>query len=56
MVIKKVAGGMGNMFDNAGGVSKGLAKVACWLGIIGSVISGIYMMVLSGQMYRGGET
>ena len=31
------------MFDNVGGKLKGLAKVLCWLGIIGSMISAIVM-------------
>jgi hypothetical protein len=29
------------MFDNIGGKIKGLAKLVCWLGIIGSGICGI---------------
>ncbi|MCH5212283.1 MAG: hypothetical protein J1G06_04650 [Oscillospiraceae bacterium] len=32
------------MFDNIGGKIKTLAQVVCWIGIIGSVISGIVMI------------
>ena len=32
------------MFDNIGRKIKTLAQVVCWIGIIGSVISGIVMM------------
>ena len=33
--------GEGFMWDNIGGKLKGLAKVVCWLGIIGSVVAAI---------------
>ena len=32
------------MFDNIGGKIKMLAKVLCWIGIIGSVITGFSLM------------
>jgi len=32
------------MFDNIGGKIKSLAQVMCWIGIIGSVISGFVMI------------
>ena len=35
------------MFNFIGGKIKALAKVVCWLGIIGSVITGIGMMASS---------
>lgn len=40
------------MFDNIGGKIKTLAKVVCWLGIIGSVITAIVMFVASGESYK----
>ncbi|MDR1299347.1 MAG: zinc ribbon domain-containing protein [Oscillospiraceae bacterium] len=44
------------MYDNIGDKIKGLAKVIAWLGIIGSVIYGIALMVQGGDMmgYGGG--
>ena len=42
------------MFTNIGGKLKTLAKVAAWLGIIASVISGIGMMTMRGYNYGYG--
>ena len=38
------------MFKNIGGKIKALAKVICWIGIIGSVLAGIGMMVADEDM------
>ena len=36
------------MFDNIGSKIKALAKVVCWIGIIGSIIAGIVMIATMG--------
>ena len=38
------------MFDNIGSKIKTLAKVVCWIGIIGSVIAGIAMIATMGSV------
>ncbi len=40
------------MFNNIGGKIKALAKVVTWLGILGSVISGIVMISNANSYYR----
>lgn len=42
------------MFNNVGNKIKGVAKVFCWLGIIGSVIGGLSMIYI-GLNSRHGE-
>ena len=42
------------MFENVGGKLKGLAKVICWVGIIGSVIGGIAIMTQGKAMIAVG--
>lgn len=39
------------MFNDIGGKIKTLAKVICWVGIIGSVIVGLIMMTSDGDKY-----
>ena len=38
------------MFDNIGSKIKTLAKVVCWIGIIGSIIAGIAMIATMGSV------
>ena len=38
------------MFDNIGSKIKTLAKVVCWIGIIGSIIAGIAMIATLGEV------
>ena len=38
------------MWNNIGGKIKGLAKVVCWIGIIGSIIGGIVMIIAGASM------
>ena len=38
------------MFDNIGSKIKALAKVVCWIGIIGSIIAGIAMIATMGSV------
>ena len=42
------------MFNNIGGKIKGFAQVVCWLGIIGSVITGFVFIGISGNSESGG--
>lgn len=42
------------MFDNIGGKIKILAQVICWLGIIGSIISGLITMITDEDMILTG--
>lgn len=49
------------MFNNIGGKIKTVAKVLCWIGIVGSVIGGIAFMIAGGSVsqygyYRSGAT
>ena len=44
------------MFNNIGGKLKGLAVVACWLGIAFSVISGLIILSNSASRYNSGGT
>lgn len=39
------------MFDNIGSKVKTMAKIFCWLGIIGSIITGI-ALIINGTQYR----
>ena len=39
------------MFNNIGGKIKGLAAFICWLGIIGSVLGGLGLMVLGDEIF-----
>ena len=38
------------MFDNVGGKCKTLAKVICWLGIIGTIAEGIFLIMNGNEM------
>lgn len=38
------------MFNNIGGKIKGLASFICWLGIIGSVLGGIVLMMMGDEL------
>ena len=38
------------MFDNIGSKIKTLAKVVCWIGIIGSIIAGMAMIATMGSV------
>lgn len=44
------------MFSNIGRKIKALAKVVCWIGIIGSIIGGISFFVAAGEAYSDGGT
>lgn len=39
---------MGNLFNNIGGKIKMLAQITCWIGIVGSIIAGIVLLVEDG--------
>jgi len=41
------------MFDNIGGKIKGLARIICWAGIIGSILGGIVMISEGSHMWNG---
>ena len=43
------------MFENAAAKLKTAARVVCWLGIIGSVIRGIIMIVLASKSHTDGS-
>ena len=42
------------MYNNIGKKIKMLAKVICWIGIIASVIFGLFMIAVGSQTYYGG--
>ena len=39
------------MFNNIGGKIKGLAAFICWLGIIGSVLGGVGLMMIGDELF-----
>ena len=41
------------MFENIGGKIKGLARIVCWVGIIGSVVSGLFIIALGPDALSG---
>ena len=41
------------MFDDIGEKVKGLAKAICWIGIIGSIIAGIFYWSYASKLHAG---
>lgn len=41
------------MFENIGGKIKGLAQIVCWVGIIGSVLCGLFIIALGPSELSG---
>ena len=42
------------MFNNIGGKIKGFAQIVCWLGIIGSIITGFVFIGIGSDSRHGG--
>ena len=42
------------MFNNIGGKIKGFAQIVCWLGIIGSIITGLVFIGIGSDSRNGG--